>query len=140
MDFAIFTNIDRHSARSFQKRSLLARSGKAPFSAAKTPVQNWSGCGRFLNAIATTSSVEASRPTFRPLRATCHDHFQLDPVRVLLRPLLRFQTLTFRAIRGFHQGVRGVRSAHCAHTTRPDHPVKSSSGSDCLDGPLIYGY
>jgi hypothetical protein len=83
-----------------------------------------------VNAIATTSRGEAYQPTFLPFLATYHGRFQLDPVRVLPRQLLRFQPLTFHAIRGFHQGVQGVRYAHCAHTNHPDHLVKSSSGFD----------
>jgi hypothetical protein len=126
--------------KSIQKPSFLGRPPTALFSAAKTPVQNLEGFGRFVNPIATTSCAEACQPTFLPSLATYHGLFQLDPVRVLPRQLLRFQTLTFRVIQGFHQGVRGVRSAHCAHTTYPNHPVKLSSGSDCLFWPLIYDY
>ena len=98
------------------------------------------GFWKVYEPIATTSFDGVYQPTFLPFLAIYRGRFQLDPAPALRRQLLRFQTLIFRVIRGFHQGVRGVRSAHCAHTTRLDHPVKSSSDSNCLYWPLIYGY
>lgn len=98
------------------------------------------GFWKVFEPIATTIRAEASPPTSQPYRAIYHGHFQLDPVRVLLRLLVQFLPPNLRVIRGFLQGVRGVRSAQCAHTTHPDHPVKFSNGSDCLYWPLIYGY
>jgi hypothetical protein len=68
------------------KPSLLEHPSLALFSAARTPIQNWIGFGRFVNPIATTSRAEAYQPTSLPFLATYHGRVRVEAYFSALMP------------------------------------------------------